>query len=100
MTCIRTFEIQDSVFEETYTIHVKKDGDGWTGWIPDFPEVECTAQTEGDLLNILAENLHEALEDEEEKWERQFEKAVKDGKLEPLREEALEDVRAGRFTYL
>ena len=97
---IRTFEIEDPVFEETYTAHVKKDSTGWTGWIPDVPEVECTAQTEEDLLQILSNRLHEALEAEEEEWKRQFEEAVKSGKLEPLREEALEDARTGRCTYL
>ncbi len=100
MTSIRTFQIEDPVFEETYTAHVKKDPSGLTGWIPDVPEVECTAQTEEDLLKILSSTLQEALEAEEEEWKRQFKEAVKTGKFEPLREEALEDVRTGRFTYL
>ena len=100
MTSIRTFEIEDPVFEETYTAHVKKDSTGLTGWIPDVPEVECTAQTEEDLLKILLSALQEALETEEEEWKRQFKEAVKTGKFELLREEALEDVRTGRFTYL
>lgn len=97
---IRAFEIQDPVFEETYIAHAKKDSSGWSGWIPDVPEVKCTAQTEKDLLKILADELYQALEAEEEEWNKQFGEVVKSGKLEPLREEALEDVRAGRFTYL
>ena len=64
-----------------------------TGWIPDVPEIECTAQTEEDLLKMLSSALHEALEAEEVEWKRQFEEAAKTGKLDSLREEALEDVR-------
>ena len=102
ITSIRTFEIEDPVFEETYTAHVKKDATGWTGWIPDIPEVECREpkSTAEDLRGILANKLHEVLEAKEKEWKRHFGEAVKSGKLEPLREEALEDVRAGRFTYL
>ena len=101
MASFRTFELKDTVFEETYTAHMEKEATGWRGWIPDVPEVEyCTAQTENELLKALTEELQYAIEVEKEEWKRHFKAAVKAGKLEPLREEALEDVRAGRFTYL
>ena len=97
---IKTVNIQDKVFEETYTAYIQKNGASWLGWIPDVPKVKCEAPTESVLLKTLEKRLHEALVAEEEAWEKQFEEDVKAGKLEHLRKEALEDVRAGRFKYL
>ena len=100
MEKIKTVEIYDKVFEETYTAHIQKNGTSWAGWMPDVPEVKCEERTEKALLKTLEMKLHEALVAEEEAWEKQFKEDVKAGKLEHLREEALEDVRAGRFKYL
>ena len=100
MEKIKTVDIQDKVFEESYTAHIQKNGTNWLGWIPDVPKVKCEAPTESVLLKTLEKKLHEALVAEEEAWEKQFEEDVKAGKLDPLRKEALEDVRAGRFKYL
>ncbi|MDE0013655.1 MAG: hypothetical protein OXU36_21115 [Candidatus Poribacteria bacterium] len=100
MKKIKTVEIRDKVFEETYTVHIQKNSTGWLGWIPDVPKVKCQESTEVGLLKTLENKLHEALVAEEEAWEKQFEEDVKAGKLEKLRQEALEDVRAGRFKYL
>ena len=93
-------EIHDKVFEETYTAHIQRNGTSWLGWIVDVPEVKCEELTEKALLKTLEKKLHDTLVAEEEAWEKQFEKDVKAGKLDRLREEALEDVRAGRFKYL
>ena len=100
MAEIKTVEIHDNVFEETYTAHIQRNGTSWLGWIPDVPKVKCEERTKKALLKILESKLHEALVAEEEAWEKQFEEDVKAGKLEHLREEALKDVRAGRFKYL
>ena len=100
MKKIKTVEIRDKVFEETYTAHIQKNSTGWLGWIPDVPKVKFQESTEVALLKTLENKLHEALVAEEEAWEKQFEEDVKAGKLEKLRQEALEDVRAGRFKYL
>ncbi|MDE0427439.1 MAG: hypothetical protein OXN25_21505 [Candidatus Poribacteria bacterium] len=99
-TSIQPFDIEDPIFEETYTAYVTKRSSQWCGWIPDVPEVECEEKTKTELLKTLADELHKALEAEEEEWKKLFGEAVKAGKFEPLREEALEDVRAERFTYL
>ena len=96
----KTVKIHDEVFEETYTAHIQKNGMSWLGWIPDVPKVKCEEHTEKALLKTLESKLHEALVAEEEEWEKKFEADVKAGKLEHLRKEALEDVRAGRFKYL
>ncbi len=78
----------------------KKNGTSWLGWIVDVPEVKCEEPTEKTLLETLEKRLQDTLVAEEEAWEKQFEGDVKAGKLDRLREEALEDVRAGRFKYL
>ena len=44
---IKTVEIHDKVFEETYTAHVEKNGTSWLGWIPEVPKVKCEEPTEG-----------------------------------------------------
>ena len=97
---IKTVEIQDKVFEETYTAHIQRNKTNWLGWIPEVPKVKCEEPTEEVLLKTLEKRLHEALVAEEEAWEKQFEEDVKAGKLDNLRKEALEDVKAGRFKYL
>lgn len=97
---IDTIEIEIPLFEESYTAFIKNDGSGWSGWVPDIPEVNCQTQTKEDLLDALKNKLQENLEAEEEEWERQFRDLVESGKLDPLRKEALEDVRSGKFTSL
>ena len=100
MEKIKKVEIHDKIFEETYTAHIQSNGTNWLGWIPEVPQVKCKEPTEAMLLKILEKKLHEVLVAEEEAWEKQFEADVKTGKLDKLREEALADVRAGRFKYL
>ena len=96
----RSIEIVDPVFEETYTAHVTKKSAGWRGWIPDVPEVECEGETKTELLKRLTAQLREALEAREEAWDKQLEEDIKAGKLDRLREEALEEIKAGRVIDL
>ena len=77
-----------SVLEEPYTAHLEKETAGWRGWIPQLPEVECTAKTKKELLNMLAIRLREALRTREDAWDKQLEADIKAGKLEHLREDA------------
>ena len=100
MEKIKKVEIQDKVFEETYTAHIQNNGTNWLGWIPEVPKVRCEEPTETVLLKSLEIKLHEVLVAEEEAWEKQFAADVKAGKLDKFRKEALEDVRTGRFKYL
>ena len=99
-TQVQTVEVIDPIFEETYTAHITKKLSKWHGWILDVSEVACEAKTKKELLKTLTVKLHEVLVAEEEKWEKKFEADVKAGKLDKLREGALEDVQAGRFKYL
>ena len=93
---IKTVEIQDKVFEETYTAHIQKNETNWLGWIPEVPEVKCEERTEEVLLKTLEKRLHEALVAEEEAWEKQFEEDVKAGKLDHLAEKAVKNYRDGK----
>ena len=97
---IQSVEIVDSVYEEPYAAYITKKSSGWQGWIPDIPEVKCEAKTRSQLLKILATKLREVLESREEAWDKQLEADIKSGRLESLREEALEDIKAGRVIDL
>lgn len=97
---IQSVEIVDPVYEEPYVAYITKKSGGWRGWIPDIPEVKCEAKTRSQLLKTLATELREALESREEAWDKQLEADIESGKLESLREEALEDIKAGRVIDL
>ena len=99
-TQFQSIEIVDQVFEEPYTVYVTKKSDGWRGWIPDIPEVECEAKTKTELLESLTTKLREALETRKEAWDKQLEEDIKAGKLDYLREEALEEIKAGKVSDL
>ena len=96
MENIKTVEIQDKVFEETYTAHLQTNGRSWLGWIVEAPKIKCKEQTQKALLKTLEKKLHEALIAEEEAWEKQFEKDVKAGKLDHLAKKAVKDYREGK----
>ena len=97
MEHIQTVEIEDPIYEETYTAHIQKNGDGWIGWIPEVPEVKCEENTQKVLLKALVKDLHEALVAEQEAWEKQFEKDVKAGHLDYLSEKAVKNLQEGRY---
>jgi len=98
---IKTVEIHDKVFEETYTAHIQRNGANWLGWVPDVPEVDQFKEsTKKALLATLKNELYKVLEARADAWDKQIEEDIKAGKLEHLRKEALEDVKAGRFTNL
>ncbi len=99
-TRFQSVEIMDQVFEEPYTAHQIKKSVGWRGWIPDIPEVVCEAKTKTELLKTLAVKLREALEAREDAWDKQLEENIKAGKLDYLRDEALEEIKAGRVIDL
>ena len=92
--------ILDPVYEEPYTAHFEKEAVGWRGWIPQLPEVECTAKTKKELLDTLAIRLREALQAREDAWDKQLEADIEAGKLEHLREDARRAKKAGKLIDL
>lgn len=97
MEKIKTVEIHDKVFEETYTAHIQRNGTNWLGWIPEVSKVKCEEPTEKVLLKTLETQLHEALVAEEEAWEKKFEEDVKAGRLDHLAEKAVRNYRDGKY---
>ena len=97
MELIETVEIEDTIYEETYTAHIQKNGSAWMGWIPEVPDVKCEENTQEELLQTLVKDLHQALEAEQEAWEKQFEEDVKAGHLDSLSEKAVKNFREGRY---
>ena len=95
---IKTIEIQDLIYEETYTAHIQKNGATWIGWIPEVPKVKCCEEnTQEALLKTLAKVLHETLVTAEEEWDRQIEEDLKAGHLDDLLQKAEENFKAGRY---
>ena len=97
---IQLIEVEDQVFLEKYTAYVTKIASRWCGWIPDFQEFRYEEKTKKELLKTLKKELRKTLKARDKAWDKQIEEDIKAGKLDHLREEALEDIRAGRFTYL
>lgn len=97
MEQIKTVDIHNKVFEETYTAHIQRNGANWLGQIPDVPKVKCEAPTKTVLLEILEKKLHEVLVSEEEAWEEQFEEDVKAGRLDHLAKKAAKHYREGKY---
>ncbi len=99
MEKVFTAETQKQGFEETYTFHIQKNGEGWVGWIQELPEVNAEQGTREELLKTLAIEFGKVLkmyEVQAETWDKQFEDDVKTGKLDRFAEEALADFQAGK----
>ncbi len=100
MEHIQTVKIHDIEYDTTYTAHIKQNCDGWIGWIKEHPKVKCEDTTKEALLKNLEQTLFETLDADWEAWDKQIEEDIKAGKLDQLRDEALEDLRVGRCTDL
>lgn len=66
-----TYLIYNKSFDETYTAHVRKNGTGWFGWIPDIPDIKCQEQTVEVVQEKLPNMLHETLVSVEKDWQEQ-----------------------------
>ena len=97
---IQLIEIEDPIFLEKYTAYVTKQGSRWCGWIPEFQELRHEEKTKKALLETLTKELSVTLKVRDKSWDKQIEEDIKAGKLEHLREEALEDIHEGRITEL
>ena len=100
---ILSIEIEDPVFLEKYTACITNCGSSWFGWIPQFEELEhikYKSNSREGLIEKLTEQLHETLEARAQAWDKQIEADIAAGKLDKLREQALEDIHAGRFTEI
>ncbi len=53
MEQMKTVDIHDKIFDETYTARIQKNGANWLGKIQDVPKVRCEAPTETVLMKTL-----------------------------------------------
>ncbi len=97
---IQLIEIEDTSFLEKYTAYLTKRASKWCGWIPDFPKLRYEEKTKKALIETLTKALHETLKARDKAWDKQIEEDIKAGKLDHLREKALEEIDAGKFTDL
>ena len=100
MTQIQTAAIYDAEDELTYIACIQRNGDGWHGWIQEYPKVTGEGETKAALLETLEKTLYQTLEADWEAWDKEIEADVKAGRLDSLFDKALEDLRAGRCTDL
>lgn len=97
---IQLLEIEDTAFHEKHTAYVTQKASRWCGWIPEFPDFRFEEKTKKSLVETLIKELHKTLKARDKAWDKQIEEDIKAGKLDHLREKALEDIHAGNFTYL
>ena len=100
MTKIQTEAIYDVEDELTYTACIQRNGTGWTGWIEEYSKVKGEGETKAALLETLEKTLYDTLEADWAAWDKEIEADMKVGRLDPLFDKALEDLRAGRCTDL
>lgn len=93
-----TYYIYNQLFDETYTAHIQKNGEGWEGSIMELPEVECVAETAEAVQQKLPDMLEQTLIAKEEAWDQQIKEDMEAGRLDHLIEKAREDYKAGRCT--
>lgn len=99
-SCVQLIEIEDTAFLEKYIAYVIQKASRWCGWIPEYPDFRYEKKTKKALIETLTKELHQTLKERDKAWDKQIEEDIKAGKLDRLREKALEDIHAGRFTDL
>ena len=96
MTSVYTHEIQTLDDGEIYTANIWENGDGWNGWIQEFPEVKCRENTKEALLQTLELRLREVLAAHADAWDKQMEADVEAGKFDAIAERVIADFDAGK----
>ncbi len=95
---IITYYIYNKLFDETYTAHIQKNGEGWEGSIMEHPEVECVAETAEVVQQKLPDMLEQTLIAKEKAWDQQIMEDMEAGRLDHLIEKAIQDYKAGKCT--
>ena len=53
MTHIQTIKFQNPDYGDIYTAQFQKNGNGWIGWIQEYPKVKCEEHTKTALLKRI-----------------------------------------------
>ena len=96
--------ITDPIYEDSYEACLLELGSGdWFGYIQYIDlnnyivNIKCQAPTKEELVAVLTDKLHEAIELEENEHDRRLEKAIDAGAFESLAEKSAQNVREGNF---
>ena len=96
----KTYLIHNKLFDETFTAHIEKNGDGWVGLVPDIPEIKCHGDTVEAVEQKLPDEVNQELIREEEAWERLLTEAATSETIAKLEAQALQNYNEGRYTEL
>ena len=96
--------ITDPIYEDSHEACLLELGSGeWFGYIQYIDlnnyiaNIKCQARTKEELIAVLTDKLHEAIELEENEHDRRLEKAIEAGAFESLAEKSAKNVREGKF---
>lgn len=96
----KTYLIHNELFDETFTAHIEKNGDGWVGLVPDIPELKCHGDTVEAVEQKLPGEVNQELIREEEAWERLLTKAATSETIAKLEAQAQKNYNEGKYTEL
>ncbi len=95
--------IVDPVYEDSYeACLLELDSGNWFGYIQYLDldnyiaNIKGQAQTKEELIVLLTDKLHEAIELEENEHDRRLEKAIETGAFDSLAEKAAQNAREGK----
>ena len=96
--------ITDPIYEDSHEACLLELGSGdWFGYIQYIDlnnyiaNIKCQAPTKEELVAVLTDKLHEAIELEENEHDRRLEKAIEAGAFESLAEKSAQNVREGKY---
>ena len=96
--------ITDPIYEDSYeACLLELDSGDWFGYIQYIDldnyiaNIKCQAPTKEELIAVLTDKLHEAIELEENEHDRRLKKAIEAGAFESLAEKSVQNVREGKY---
>lgn len=96
--------ITDPIYGDSHEACLLELGSGdWFGYIQyidlnnHIANIKCQAQTKEELIAVLTDKLHEAIELEENEHDRRLEKAIEAGAFESLAEKSAQNAREGKY---
>ena len=95
-----TYYIYNELFDETYTAHIRRNGNAWEGSIVELPEIGCSAETAEAVQEKIPDMLHETLVAKEAAWDQQLKEDMEAGRLDHLIEKAVENYKAGKYSKI
>ena len=96
--------ITDPIYEDSHeACLLELDSGDWFGYIQYIDlnnyiaNIKCQAPTKEELIAVLTDKLHEAIESDENEHDRRLEKAIEAGAFESLAKKSAQNVREGKY---